>query len=214
LDCPVVTAAGVAKVGVEAVFFHHSPVQIPGDSSPYFAQGVYFGIFSDRREGERVDAHVGRIGITANTLSVVRLPKYKSAHAAFLCGYIARFYRGNQGKPVAPAFAHLFGIAEATGLARAAGQAVGDAVSVFVRDDTVVEITVELIRTGGFEGRVPVKYSAHCRHTGAASRNPIWSSLTVGIVTWPPTAPAAMPNVAVSSKPQMMQPMAPDFVGH
>lgn len=87
-------------------------------------------------------------GCSADARTRIRLAENIGADAPFFGARIAWAGSNGKCKKVAPTFAHLFGIAEATYIVGASGQALTDAVRVFMCDDSIVEVTVQLIGTG------------------------------------------------------------------
>ena len=96
----------------------------------------------DRIVGTGVDEHVRAVRVVTNTVAICRLTERVGSYSAAIRSLIARFDGHPDTEVVTPAFAGLLGILQTGGGIGATCQTIGNAVTVFVDDDTVVEITI------------------------------------------------------------------------
>ena len=97
--------------------------------------------------GVGVDVEAGRVGGRAYATSRSALSNGIGSDSANIVSLIAWLHGEHQAEPIAPAFAHLFGIVEAKTVARSTRDTDGYSVSVLMGDDAVVKVPI-----GSYEG--------------------------------------------------------------
>src|SRR6186713_2292562 len=93
--------------------------------------------------GKWIDSSVYRVGIGPDSDTIRRFTNYIGANAT----WIIRSCRGPIGsehkrKEITPSFTHLFLVVKAIGIGGAAGKSRGNAVAIFMANDTAVKISV------------------------------------------------------------------------
>ena len=101
----------------------------------------------DRIIGTGIDRHVRAIGIIPNTASICRLTEGIGPDTTSVCALITRFNRHPGAKVIAPTLAGLFTVVETTRCSRTTCQSIGYAMTIFVHNDAVIEISIAR-RTG------------------------------------------------------------------
>ncbi len=151
LQRQAVAATTAVNVRLVAVAVGELAGHVPQHRGPDRAHAMRHGVglIGHIRVRERVDAHVRRVAVTADAGAVGALEGRVGADAAW------HFAHGvghgqHEAEEIAPAFALLLVAGKAILVARA-GEAVADAVAVFVRDDARIEIAVAVGEEGTLE---------------------------------------------------------------
>lgn len=130
--CPV-------NIGIEAMGTNQFPIHFPEHGIPDKAYPM-----RSRPTGEigiRIVVHgkIGGIRRRANSPARWGLPQGVGAHGSVGGGGIPRTHRQQYCLPVAPPFMHCLGIGDAVWIGGSPCQSAGDAMSVFMRQDTIIK---------------------------------------------------------------------------
>ena len=137
----------LVEVRIEAVLVDQEPGHVPEGRGPDLTGVVHLVVGEpavEPAEGQGVDRHIVAVRIPADAPAGGRLAEDVSAGRRGGVLGIGRLHVEHHAEPVAPALAHATALQgeQGAGVARAAGQAVRDAVAEFVDHDLAVQRAV------------------------------------------------------------------------